>query len=61
MVGANFDVEITDDKSRSPNGRFPMLEAADGSKIFEVEAVAKHIARMNPGAGLLGKNAFQEA
>lgn len=51
-------LEITTEKSKASNGRFPYLETADGTIIFEVEAVTKHIARMNPSANLLGKSIF---
>ena len=56
-----LQVEVTLEKSNAPNGRFPYLETADGTIIFEVEAVAKHIARMNPSKNLLGKSLFNEA
>jgi len=56
-----MSLEITTEKSKAPNGRFPYLETADGTIIFEVEAVTKHIARMNPAVNLLGKSIFNEA
>lgn len=57
----DMSIEITTEKSKAPNGRFPYLETADGTIIFEVEAVSKHIARMSPASNLLGKSLFAEA
>lgn len=61
LCEVEMTLEITTEKSKAPNGRFPYLETADGTIIFEVEAVAKHIARMNPAVNLLGKSIFNEA
>lgn len=56
-----LDLEISSESSKAPNGRYPYLETSDGSIIFEVEAISKHIARMNPSKNLLGKSVFNEA
>jgi len=42
-----------DFKKKSLTGKFPLLETADGL-IFESVAIAKHLARLNPDAKLLG-------
>jgi glutathione S-transferase len=40
---------------------FPYLETAAGDIISGASAIASHLARMNPGSGLLGAGVFQEA
>jgi len=61
ICGTEMEVEVNEGACEAPNGRFPYLKTADGTLVFEVEAIAKHIARMNPGANLLGKTPFVEA
>lgn len=61
VCGTEMEIEVNSGACESPNGRFPYLKTADGTLVFEVEAIAKHIARMNPGANLLGKTPFAEA
>ena len=56
-----LELVVSNEKSKAPNGRYPYLESSDGSMIFEVEAISKHIARMNPSKNLLGKSLFNEA
>lgn len=53
--------EVQSGASKAVTGAFPYLETSDGQIICEAEAVAKHVARMNPSNNLLGKNAFEEA
>jgi glutathione S-transferase len=45
---------------KSPCGA-PFLETSDGQIIFSRLAISSHIARMNPGCGLLGSSTFEEA
>lgn len=61
LVGAEVEVVVTTEKSKHPSGRFPYLETSNGSVIWEPCAIAKHLARMNPSAGLLGGSPFEEA
>jgi elongation factor 1-gamma len=47
---------------RGTHGKFPMLELADGSMIYESLAIGEYIARSsNFSANLLGRTAFEEA
>ena len=61
LCGTEMEVEVNTGQYESPNGRYPLLKTADGNIVFEVEAIAKYIARMNPKANLLGKSPFVEA
>lgn len=45
---------------KHPALTFPYLETMSGDIISESSAIAAHLARMNPGAGLFGSGAFQE-
>jgi elongation factor 1-gamma len=45
--------------AKNPLGKVPVLETADGC-IFESNAIMRFVARVNPGAGLYGKNAFEQ-
>jgi glutathione S-transferase len=47
--------------AKNPALKFPMLETPSGEVITELSAIASHLARMNPGSGLLGSSPFQEA
>ncbi len=47
-------------KSKSPMGRVPILETANGS-IFESNAIARFIAGLNPATALNGNGYFDEA
>ena len=47
---------------RGTHGKFPMLELADGSMIYESVAIGEYIARSSGhGAELLGRTPFEEA
>jgi glutathione S-transferase/translation elongation factor EF-1beta len=47
---------------RGTHGKFPMLELADGSMIYESIAIGEYIARAsNFSANLMGRTAFEEA
>jgi elongation factor 1-beta len=47
---------------RGTHGKFPMLELADGSMIYESMAIGEYIARSSNFSGaLLGRSAFEEA
>lgn len=61
IAGADVEVVVSKEASKSISGRFPYLEITDGVIISEAEAIVKHIARMNNSAGLLGKNPFDHA
>lgn len=61
LSGVSLTTERSDAASKAASGSFPYLETSDGQIIFEAEAVAKHVARMNSSNKLLGKNAFEEA
>jgi len=61
VVGAEVDIEITKEASKSISGRFPYMSLPDGTIISEAEAILKHLARMNNSAGLLGKHSFEHA
>lgn len=61
LSGAQLSTEVSKEASKSVSASFPYLQTADGSIISEVEAIAKHVARMNSNNKLLGKNAFEEA
>jgi len=61
LVGAEVEIVVTKDASKSISGRFPYLETADGTVISESEAILKHICRQNENSGLLGKNPFEQA
>lgn len=47
--------------AKNPGLKFPYLETQSGDIITELSAIASHLARMNPGSGLLGSTPFQEA
>lgn len=54
--------KLTADLSKkNPALTFPCLETESGQLITEQSAVVSHLARMNPGSGLLGSSPFQEA
>ena len=47
---------------RGSHGKFPMLELADGSMIYESVAIGEYLARIsNHNGALLGRSAFEEA
>lgn len=47
---------------RGTHGKFPMLELADGSMIYESFAIGEYLARAsNHSTALLGRSAFEEA
>jgi glutathione S-transferase len=47
---------------RGTHGKFPMLELADGSMIYESIAIGEYLARTsNFSANLMGCSAFEEA
>ena len=53
---------MTSDLSKKNSAlSFPCLETQSGDLITEQTAVVSHLARMNPGSGLLGSSPFQEA
>lgn len=47
--------------AKNPSLSMPALETLTGEVITELSAIALHLARMNPGSGLLGSSPFQEA
>ena len=54
--------KLTSDLSKKNTAlSFPCLETPSGDLITEQTAVVSHLARMNPGSGLLGSSPFQEA
>lgn len=61
IIGADLEIEVTKEKSKAFDGSFPFLETSDGSIVCQTEAIAKHIARMNLAAGLVGKTNFENA
>ena len=56
LAFVGFDVEGSEDKSISPNGRLPVMQLYDDKKtlIWETEAMLHHLARMNPKVNLHG-------
>ena len=48
-------------KAKKAHGKFPMLELADGTCIFESNAIAQFLARNANATELFGKSAFEEA
>jgi glutathione S-transferase len=57
-----LEVSTITEKEKAPQaGSFPYLQTASGDIISEVSAISNHLARMNPGCGLLGATPFQQA
>lgn len=54
------DDQTDDFKSKSPMGRVPILETANGA-IFESNAIARFVGGLNPATGLNGSGFFEEA
>jgi len=49
-------------KAKKKHGKFPILELADGSMIFESAAIAEYLARTSSKSEeLCGKTAFEQA
>ena len=48
-------------KNKNISGKFPLLETADGSVIFETTAICKYFARLSPGQNLLGATPIERA
>ena len=61
IVGAQCEVVVTEDKSKSPSGKLPYFELADGTLLHEPEAIVNHYIRMNPSCGLHGNSVFEQA
>jgi len=61
LVGSNLELVESAEPSKAPLGKMPFACTAQDVNISGVEAIALHLARLNEGAGLLGKGAFQEA
>jgi len=61
IVGAKCETILTQDKAKSPSGKFPYLETSNGTFICESEAFVHHFARMKPEAGLHGSSPFEYA
>lgn len=62
-AGVQVDVpefKLGQDSTKSPTGRVPVLETAQGS-IFESNAIARYVARLRPDAELLGSSFFESA
>jgi glutathione S-transferase len=57
----NYDKEKMKAVADKNAGCAPYLETKDGTVLFTRLAIAGHIARMNPGSGLLGATPFEEA
>ena len=53
------EIKDADFKKKNINGKFPLLELADGKTLSESVAIAKYIARVNAGSKLLGKDEFE--
>ena len=47
LSGVSITTEKSDAASKAASGAFPYLETSDGSIIFEAEAIAKHVSRLN--------------
>ena len=61
IAGAKLEVHGAANKQAPTlTGKFPYLET-DNQTIFDAEAIAQHIARLNPQAGLNGNTQFQKA
>ena len=56
----NVEFEVTEDKKKSPHGKYPFMELPDGQVLFETEAIAYHVARINKSS-ILGSSPFHEA
>jgi elongation factor 1-gamma len=54
-------IENGDKANNTLFGRLPYGQTADGTILGEGSSLARYIARANPDAGLLGKNAFESA
>lgn len=61
IVGADCEVVVSKEKSKSVTGLFPYLETEDGSVISQCEAICKHVARMNLASGIIGNTNFENA
>eukprot|EP01042_Synura_sphagnicola_P014004 gene14004-17721_t len=57
---AGTDNTTEDFRKKSPLGKVPVLETAQGS-IFESNAIARYVARLRPDAELLGVSFFESA
>jgi hypothetical protein len=47
-------------KSKLTGGKFPILETPEGT-LFEANAIARHIGKLNPESGLCGKTLLDQA
>lgn len=65
IAGAKLDINSDKDKIKALSEKnpctAPYLETKSGDIIFSRLAISTHIARMNPGCGLLGSSPFEEA
>lgn len=61
LVGSKLELVEAAEPAKAPLGRMPFATTAQDVSLSGVEAIALHLARLNEGAGLLGKGAFQEA
>eukprot|EP01098_Paradermamoeba_levis_P016115 TRINITY_DN84_c0_g1_i1.p1 TRINITY_DN84_c0_g1~~TRINITY_DN84_c0_g1_i1.p1 ORF type:complete len:448 (-),score=187.20 TRINITY_DN84_c0_g1_i1:93-1364(-) len=46
---------------KNPLGKVPVLETDDGQTIWESNAIARYVARLNPNVRLYGANAYESA
>jgi len=69
-VGVEIEVPSfemgTDNKTpeflkKNPLGKVPVLETDDGNSVFESNAIARYVARLNPSANLFGKSVYEAA
>ena len=65
IAGAQLDINSDKEKLKTLSDKnpcnAPYLETKGGDIIFSRLAISAHIARMNPGCGLLGSSPFEEA
>ncbi|CCM01656.1 uncharacterized protein FIBRA_03718 [Fibroporia radiculosa] len=48
-------------RAKFPHGKIPALEAKDGFKLFETQAIARYVASLAPNSTLLGSNPKEAA
>lgn len=65
IAGVKLDLSSDKEKLKALSDKqpcpAPYLETKGGEIIFTRLAITSHIARMNPGCGLIGSSAFEEA
>ena len=61
FTGANLEVATLEKGAKHSALSTPFIQTSTGDIVSESTAIAAHLARLNPGAGLQGSNAFEEA